>query len=398
MARRAPVARALALTLAGAPRAELGRRRRNSAHVQCASSPWRGYERTMRRAKILGLGSYVPDRVVTNEELAFLDERHVRHAERQSETTDEWIKKRTGIEERRYVANDGETATSDLAEQAARRALDDAGVSADEVDCIILGTLSPDIHFPGTAIFLQRKLGIAREGGCACYDIRQQCSAFLYGMQMADAFIQAGLYKRVLLVGAELHSHSLDYTTRGRDVTALFGDGAGAMVLGPVETDDPRAGILHTKVGADGTGAWDLHLKVFDVRKMPHFLRDEETHDPKNVYPQMDGKRVFLNAVRAMCLGTKAALDELGLTWDDVDWFVPHQANLRINEAVVQYAEIPPEKALNSIQVYGNTTAATIPLTIDHHRKAGKVKPGDLIVSSVFGAGFTYGSAVYRLG
>ena len=352
----------------------------------------------MRRAKILGLGSYVPDRVVTNEELSFLDEKHVRQAERQSETSDEWIRKRTGIEERRYVANDGQTSTSDLAEKAARRALDDAGLSVDDIDCIILGTLSPDIHFPGTAIFLQRKLGIAREGGCACYDIRQQCSAFLYGMQMADAFIQAGLYKRVLLVGAELHSHSLDYTTRGRDVTALFGDGAGAMVLGPVETDDPRAGILYTKVGADGTGAWDLHLKVFEVSKMPHFLRDEETHDPKYVYPQMDGKRLFLNAVRAMCLGTKAALEELGLSWDDVDWFVPHQANLRINEAVVQYAEIPPEKALNTIQFYGNTTAATIPLTIDHHRQAGKVKPGDLIVSSVFGAGFTYGSAVYRLG
>jgi 3-oxoacyl-[acyl-carrier-protein] synthase-3 len=240
----------------------------------------------MLRAKILGLGSYVPDRVVTNEELAFLDEKHVRQPERQSETTDAWVRKRTGIEERRYVANDGETATSDLALHAARRALDDAGVTAEEIDCIILGTLSPDIHFPGTAIFLQRKLGIAREDGCACYDIRQQCSAFLYGMQMADAFIRSGIHKRVLLVGAELHSHSLDYTSRGRDVTALFGDGAGAMVLGPEETDDPRAGVLYTKVGADGTGAWDLHLKVFDVRKMPHFLRDEETHDPKNVYPR----------------------------------------------------------------------------------------------------------------
>ncbi len=352
----------------------------------------------MLRAKILGLGSYVPERVVSNEELMFLNERHERCAEAQMQTTDDWVKRRTGIEERRYVANDGQTATSDLATFAAKRALEDAGVTADEVDCIILGTLSPDIHFPGTAIFLQRKLGIAREDGCACYDIRQQCSAFLYGMQMADAFIRGGIYRKVLLVGAELHSHSLEYATRGRDVTVLFGDGAGAMVLGPEETDDPRAGVMYTRVGADGTGAWDLHLKVFDVSKSPHFLRDEETHDPALVYPQMDGKRVFLNAVRAMCLTTKEALEKAGMTWADVDWFVPHQANLRINEAVVQYAEIPPEKALNSIQLYGNTTAASIPLTLDHHRKAGTVKRGDVIVSSVFGAGFTFGAAVFRLG
>lgn len=351
----------------------------------------------MLRAKILGYGSYVPERVVTNEELPFLDERHVRQTERQIDTSDEWIRKRTGIEERRYVANDGQTSTSDLAVLASKRALEDAGVEADEIDCIILGTLSPDIHFPGTAIFLQRKLGIAREDGCACYDIRQQCSAFLYGLQMADAFVRAGLYRRVLLVGAELHSHSLDYSTRGRDVTVLFGDGAGAMVLGPHETDDPREGVLFTRVGADGTGAWDLHLKVFDVSKSPHFLRGDETYVASNVYPQMDGKRVFLNAVRSMCLSTKDALEKVGLTWADVDWFVPHQANLRINEAVVHYAEIPPEKALNTIQLYGNTTAATIPLTLDHHRREGRVKRGDLVVSSVFGAGFTFGAGIFRV-
>lgn len=352
----------------------------------------------MVRASILGLGSYVPDRVVTNDQIRFLNEKHEVCAEPQTDTNHEWIKARTGIEERRYVPADSGYGSSDLGLFAAKLAIEDAGLTPKDIDCIIFGTLSPDIHFPGNAVFLQSKLGIDGEEGCACYDIRQQCSAFLYGMQMADAFIRSGIHKRVLLVGAELHSHSLDYTSRGRDVTALFGDGAGAMVLGPEETDDPRAGVLYTKVGADGTGAWDLHLKVFDVRKMPHFLRDEETHDPKNVYPQMDGKRVFLNAVRAMCMTTKAALEQLGLTWADVDWFVPHQANLRINEAVVQYAEIPPEKALNSIQFYGNTTAATLPLTIDHHRKKGTVKRGDLIVSSVFGAGFTYGAAVYRFG
>jgi 3-oxoacyl-[acyl-carrier-protein] synthase-3 len=352
----------------------------------------------MIRAKILGIGSYVPDRIVRNDEIRFLDDKHVASREPRMETSDEWVKSRTGIEQRRYVPNDGTWACSDLALPAAKRAIEDAGCEPKDVDCIIFATLSPDIHFPGTAVFLQSKLGIDGEHGCACFDIRQQCSGFLYGMQMADAFVKTGVYRRVLLVGAELHSHSLDYSTRGRDVTVLFGDGAGAAVIGPVETSDEREGILYTKVGADGSGAWDLHLKVFEVKHLPYVFYNP--HDPDEngiMYPQMNGKKVFLNAVRAMNLSTRDALAKTGLTWKDVDWFVPHQANLRINEAVVQYAEIPPEKVLNSIQCYGNTTAASVPLTIDHHRQAGRVKKGDLVVSSVFGAGFTWGAAVFRV-
>jgi len=350
----------------------------------------------MIRAKILGLGSYVPDRVVTNEELQYLNDQHVRQAELQMDATHEWIENRTGIKERRYVPHDGTMACSDLALFASQRALEDAGTAAEEIDCIILGTLSPDIHFPGTAVILQKKLGIHKRGS-PCFDIRQQCSGFLYGLQMADSFVRTGLYKRVLVVGAELHSHSLDYTTRGRDVAILFGDGAGAVVVGPVESDDPREGVIYTKLGADGSGAMDLRLKVFDVTRKPYISYDEAFGSPDLKYPYMNGKRVFLNAVKAMNQGTRAALAATGLTWDDVDWFVPHQANLRINEAVVQYAEIPREKVLNTIQFYGNTTAATVPLTIDHHRKAGSVKKGDLVVSSVFGAGFTWGAAVFRV-
>jgi 3-oxoacyl-[acyl-carrier-protein] synthase III len=352
----------------------------------------------MIRSKVLGLGSYVPERVVTNDALRFLDDQHVLHDEPQMSTSDEWIRTRTGIESRRYVPNDGKWTCSDLAREASLRALEDAGCAASDIDCIILGTLSPDIHFPGTAVFLQSKLGIDGENGCACYDIRQQCSAFLYGLQMADAFVKTGVYKKVLLVGSELHSHSLEYATRGRDVTVLFGDGAGAVVMGPVETDDPREGVVYTKVGADGSGALDLHLKVFDVGHKPYVWYDS-SDDANHIlrYPQMNGKKVFLNAVRAMNLSTRAALEATGLTWNDVTWFVPHQANLRINEAVAQYAEIPTDKILNSIQVYGNTTAASVPLTLDHHRKAGRVKRGDLVVSSVFGAGFTWGAAVFRL-
>ncbi|MGN6108831.1 MAG: 3-oxoacyl-ACP synthase III family protein [Kofleriaceae bacterium] len=350
----------------------------------------------MIRTKILGLGSYVPDRVVTNAEIPFLDEKHVRQETRQTETDDAWIQKRTGIKERRYAPNDGSVATSDLALQAAKRALIDANIEPGEIDCIILGTLSPDIHFPGTAVFLQQKLGIAAKTNCACFDIRQQCSAMVYGLQMADAFIRTGMYKRILLVGAELHSHSLEYATRGRDVMVLFGDGAGAFVLGPMETEDPRAGVMYTSAHADGSGAMDLHLKIFEIAKAPYIgydARDPEQNITK--YPQMDGKRVFLHAVRGMVMSTQAALAKTGLTWDDIQWFVPHQANLRINEKVAEVAKIPPEKVLNSIDRFGNTTAATVPLTLDYWRNQGKVKRGDRILSSVFGSGYTWGATIF---
>lgn len=352
----------------------------------------------MLRTKILGLGSYVPDRVVSNDELRFLDDKHVRQAAPQIETSDEWIQKRTGILERRYVPNDGSTATSDLALQAAKRALADANVEASEIDCIIFGTLSPDMHFPGSGVLLQKKLGIAEKTNCACFDIRQQCSAFVYGLQMADAFVRTGTYKRVLLIGAELHSHSLDFSTRGRDVTVLFGDGAGAMVLGPMQSDDPKSGIVYTAAHADGNGAHDLHLKIFDIAKLPYIdysAQDREHNLP--MYPHMDGKRVFLNAVRGMVMSTNTALAKTGLSWGDIDWFVPHQANLRINEKVVEVANIPRDKVLNTIQHYGNTTAATVPLTIDHWRRAGKVQPGHRILSSVFGSGFTWGAAIFTI-
>lgn len=355
----------------------------------------------MIRTQVLGIGSYVPERVVTNDELRFLDDKHVRQESPTIETNDEWIQVRTGIKERRYVPNDASVGTSDLALAAARTALAEAKVEPKELDCIIFATLSPDIHFPGTAVFLQDKLGVAGEGkgqSCACFDIRQQCSGFIYGMQMADAFIRTGQYKRVLLVGAETHSHSLDFTTRGRDVTVLFGDGAGVFVLGPEETDDDRAGVLYTDCRADGSGAWNLCLPIFDIRKLPYLdydVRDREVNAP--MYPKMDGKRVFLHAVRNMVMSAQQALAKTGLTWADIDWFVPHQANLRINEKVVEVAGIPPEKALNTIQFYGNTTAATVPLTIDHWRKQGKVQKGDRILSTVFGAGFTWGSAIFQV-
>ena len=355
----------------------------------------------MIRTQVLGIGSYVPDRVVTNEEIPFLDQHHVRQEAQQTETNDAWIQQRTGIRERRYVPNDGTVATSDLAREAAQRALADAGVAARDVDCIIFATLSPDIHFPGSAVFLQDKLGIAGDGkgsSCACFDIRQQCSGFVYGLQMADAFIKAGMYKRVLLVGAEVHSHSLDFSTRGRDVMVLFGDGAGAMLLGPQDTDDARAGVLYTDCRADGSGAWNLYLKLFDIKKAPYvYYNALDRAQNLDSHPQMDGKRVFLHAVRNMVLSAQKALADSGLTWNDITWFVPHQANLRINEKVVEVAGIPADKVLNTIQFYGNTTAATVPLTIDYWKQQGKVKKGDRVLATVFGAGFTWGSAIFQV-
>jgi 3-oxoacyl-[acyl-carrier-protein] synthase-3 len=352
----------------------------------------------MIRTKILGLGSYVPERVVTNEEIPYLDDRHVLQATVQTETNDAWIQQRTGIKERRYVPNDGKTWTSDLALHAARRAIEDAALQPTDIDCIILATLSPDFHFPGTGVILQQKLGIAEKTNCACYDIRQQCSAFVYGLQMADAFVRSGMYKRILFVGAELHSHALDFTTRGRDVMVLFGDGAGAMVLGPMETDDPRAGVIYTSAHADGTGANDLNHKIFEIARLPYLDYDPRDREHNAMmYPRMDGKRVFLNAVRGMVMSTNAALARTQMTWDDIQWFVPHQANLRINEKVAEVAKIPSEKVLNTIEIFGNTTAATVPLTMDYWRAKGRVKRGDRILSSVFGSGFTWGAAIFTL-
>ena len=351
----------------------------------------------MIRTKVLGLGSYVPDRVVKNEEIPFLNDKHVRQETVVTETNDAWIQQRTGIKERRYVPNDASVATSDLAIEAAKRAIADAGLQPTDIDCIILGTLSPDFHFPGTAVVVQKKLGIDKTS-CACFDIRQQCSAFVYGLQMADAFVRTGMYKRILLIGAELHSHALDYSTRGRDVMVLFGDGAGAMVLGPMETDDSRAGVMYTSAHADGTGVNDLNLKIFEINRLPYLDYDPSDREKNHLmYPHMDGKRVFLNAVRGMVMSTNAALAKTGLAWDDIQWFVPHQANLRINEKVVEVAKIPADKVLNTIEFYGNTTAATVPLTIDYWRQQGKVKRGDRILSSVFGSGFTWGAAIFTL-
>ena len=337
------------------------------------------------RAKILGTGGYVPPEVVKNDDLkAFMD------------TNDEWIHSRTGIRERRYAAVG--VTTSDLAVEAARRALEAAAMEAKDLECIILGTLSPDFFFPGTAVFMQDKLGIA-EGSCPCYDIRQQCSAFVYGTEMARAFIEAGLYRTVLLVGTEIHSHGLDFSTRGRGVTALFGDGAGAVIYGATETDRPDDGVFYTETHADGRGALDgVHMKVFDMRRKPFVDYDVLDFDQNlDLWPQMPNPRnLFVNGVVRMSEITLKALEETGHTVDDLDWMLPHQANIHMIEDSARRIGLPREKVLVNIDRYGNTTAATIPLLLDEHIRNGQIQRGQLLVYVAFGSGFTWGVSLVR--
>jgi 3-oxoacyl-[acyl-carrier-protein] synthase III len=331
---------------------------------------------SVARSRIWGIGTSLPPRVVTNDDLS-----------KMMETTDEWIVERTGIRERRWVAEG--VGASDLGVEAAKRALDNAGVKKEEIDLIIFATLSPDQEFPGCAPLVQHKLGLA---SIACLDIRQQCTGFVYGLSVADAFIKAGAYKRVLLIGGEVHSVGLDQTTRGRDVTVLFGDGAGAVVVGP--SDDPERGIISYHLHADGAGAMDLCVERPGCTRTPRL--SQQDFDEGRHFPRMNGKKVFRNAVTRMPEVVFEALLSNGLTMNDVKLVLPHQANLRINEMVQKLLGLPDEKIFNNIQKYGNTTAATIPLLMDEALQLGKFKEKDLLCLVAFGAGYTWASLLLR--
>lgn len=330
----------------------------------------------MKRARILGTGSCLPERVVTNAELAT-----------RLTTSDEWIQQRTGVKERRYV-NEG-TGPSDLAFAATNRALEMAGLRAADLDFMILATQTAEHEFPGTACFLQKKLG---NSGIGALDVRDQCTGFLYALSIADAYVQLGKYKRVLVVGAEVHSTGLEFADRGRHVTVLFGDGSGAVIVG--ESDAPDRGILSTHLHADGKFAEELWVpapgSIYPGR-ITHKLLDEGMH-----YPYMNGKAVFVEAVTQMINVSKEALAANGLTPADVTHFVPHQANLRITEAVAQKLGIPMERCDTSITRYGNCAAASVPIALDERVRSGAVKTGDVVLMTTFAAGFTWGAAVLR--
>jgi 3-oxoacyl-[acyl-carrier-protein] synthase-3 len=327
---------------------------------------------------ILGVGSYLPSRIVRNADLSsYMD------------TSDEWIRTRTGIEQRHWV--EGTTSTTDLALEASKKALENAGVSAQEIDLILLATTTPDHELPPAACFLQRKLGVT---GIPAMDIRQACASFVYGMSIADAFIRVGKYRKVLLVGAETQSKALDKTTRGRDVAVLFGDGAGACVIGA--TEDPFSGrIFSTHLHTDGNHAEDLWIRsptfAAESERITYGMLEQGDH-----YPQMDGKTVFINAVKRMPEAIEEGLAANGMKLEDIDLFLFHQANLRINEMVAKKLGVPSDKIFNTIQQYGNTTAATLPLGMDAAIKAGKLKRGMTVAMAAFGSGFSWGSSIFK--
>ena len=337
----------------------------------------------MPNAYISGTGFYVPPRVVTNDDLA---------EQYGIDTTDEWIYQRTGIKERRF-ADEGVSA-SDLALQASETAIERAGIDKRDIDLIILATLSPDHHFPGTGVHLQEKLGLC-EGEYATFvpalDVRNQCSGFLYGLATAASMIQAGAMRNVLLVGTEVHSAAIDFTTRGRTVTSLFGDGAGAAVVSATEED---RGVRSWKLGADGRYANALSLKIWDISKRPYIPLDENGFgqmDPEMMYPFMNGRLVFRHAVERMIEVMLQVTRKQDLSIDDIDLFVFHQANLRINEYIRKQIGAPEEKFVNNIGQYGNTTAATIPILLAEAEESGKLEPGMKVAMVAFGSGFTWG-------
>lgn len=334
-------------------------------------------------AFIRSAGMHVPENVVTNHDLPpSLD------------TSDEWIRPRSGIIERRYA--DPGVRTSDLAVKAVENLLARGDVKAEEIDCIIFATLSPDFFFPGGGVIMQEKLGWSK-GTVPCFDIRQQCSGFIFGLQMAQSFVETGMYENVLLVGAEIHSNALDYSRRGRAVTVLFGDGAAAAVVSPARNDTSR--ILLTELHSDGSGALNgIHCKIFDIGQKPIIQYDPEDFDANaDLFPEMpSSKNLFVNAVRRMVEVSLSALKRAGLGIEDVDWVLPHQANMRINASVAEHLAIPESKVLYNIHKYANTTAATIPLLLAEFTENGTIQRGDLLLMPAFGSGFTWGASVVR--
>lgn len=330
----------------------------------------------MIRSAIAGIGHYLPERIVPNKELESI-----------METTDEWIVQRSGIRERRYAAV-GEN-TVDLAHEAARRALESCSLAAEELDLLVVATLSPDLMFPGTGVLLQDRLGIPPR---AALDVRNQCSGFLYALDVADAYVRSGKARNVLVVGAELQSRFLDMTTRGRQMAVLFGDGAAAVVLQPASGD---SAIIGSKLYAQGEFARELMLEspgTASGGSSSHAMIDEA-----KVYPHMNGKFVFKHAVTRMIEVTRELMKECTVTKEDIDLFIFHQANMRINQAVANELGLDASKIYSNIERVGNTSAASIPLALSEAVESGRAKPGSLVMLAAFGSGFTWGATLVRL-
>jgi 3-oxoacyl-[acyl-carrier-protein] synthase III len=340
-----------------------------------------------RSTIVAGIGHYVPENEVTNVELS-----------KTIDTSDSWIAERTGIRARR-VAPEGMT-TSFLAVEASKNALQNANMQPSEIDLIIAATLSPDYFFPGIGGIVQHKLGVPLVGAI---DIRVQCSGFVHGLAMADAFIKSGQAKTVLLVCAEIQTTIMDMTTRGRDMGVLFGDGAASLILKahewknadsvPLAQGNER-GVIDNIMGGDGGGAEMLIMRAPGTSQKK-FITNEDLEEGRR-WPHMEGKTVFKHAITRMCESADTLLKRNGIQASDLSLVVPHQANLRISEMVREKMGLPPEKVFNNIHKYGNTTAATIPLCLSEAVQEGRLKKGDLIMTVAFGAGFTWGANLIR--
>ncbi len=348
----------------------------------------------MPRSKIAGIGYFVPSNVYSNQDLVqFMD------------TSDEWIQERTGIKERRYADRLGETTTT-MGVKAAGIAIDRAGITAQDIDFIIFATLSPDYYFPGCGVLLQRAM---KMGEIGALDIRNQCSGFVYALSVADQFIQTGMYKNILVVGSEKHSFGLDFSTRGRNVSVIFGDGAGAVVLQP--TEKTGQGILSTHLHSDGQDAELLAMynpgthanhwaqepyAAFDDAPIGQTFFSHQMIDKGQIFPYMDGPAVFKKAVVKFPEVILEALNKNGLSPEDINLLIPHQANLRIAQFVQQKLKLRDDQVYNNIEKYGNTTAASIPIALCEAWEKGKVNEGDLVCLAAFGSGFTWASALIR--
>ncbi|AIY13420.1 MULTISPECIES: 3-oxoacyl-ACP synthase III family protein [Cellulophaga] len=335
----------------------------------------------MYNSKIIGLGHYVPENVVTNDDLSKV-----------MDTNDAWIQERTGIKERRHVIKgDGDTTTT-MGVKAAKIAIERAGIDKDDIDFIVFATLSPDYYFPGPGVLVQRDLGIKTVGAL---DVRNQCSGFVYAISVADQYIKTGMYKNVLVIGSELHSHGLDMSTRGRGVSVIFGDGAGAAILSREE--DNTKGILSTHLHSEGQHAEELSLIAPGMGKrwVTDIIEDNDPND-ESYFPYMNGQFVFKNAVVRFSEVIMEGLGANKLAPTDIDMLVPHQANLRISQFIQKKFQLSDDQVFNNIMNYGNTTAASIPIALTEAWEQGKVKEGDLVVLAAFGSGFTWGSVIIR--
>ena len=332
----------------------------------------------MYTSRIIGLGHFVPENIVTNDDLSKL-----------MDTNDAWIQERTGIKERRWIEKGSGETSSSMGVKAAKIAIEKSGLSKDDIDFIVFATLSPDMYFPGCGVQIQDLLDI---GTIGALDVRNQCSGFIYALSVADQFIKTGMYKNILVIGAEYHSGALDKTTRGRGVSVIFGDGAGAAVLS--RSEDNARGILSTHLHSQGKHAKEL---VVESPSIAHWVPQLKSNpDDISYFPYMNGTFVFKNAVVRFSEVIMEGLQANKLGVEEIDMFIPHQANLRISQFVQRKFGLGDDQVFNNIQKYGNTTAASIIIALTEAVEEGKVKEGDLVVLAAFGSGFTWGSAIIR--